>query len=41
MDAGMVGNKADQPCETSGKWPLATSPIGPGVAGEGLGLPSL
>jgi hypothetical protein len=29
-----VGNKAIKPCETSGKWPLATSPIGPRITGD-------
>lgn len=37
----VAGDKAKQPSEISGKWPLATSLIGPGVAGEGLGVPSL
>ena len=39
--AEVAGDKANQPRVTSGKWPRATFPIGPGVAGEGLGLPSL
>lgn len=34
------GDKANQPSEFLGKWPLATSPTGPGVAGEDLGVPS-
>jgi hypothetical protein len=31
------GDKVNQQCEFSGKWPLATSPTGPPVAGKGLG----
>lgn len=30
--------KANQPCKILGKWPLASSPVGPGVAGEDLGV---
>ena len=30
-----------QPCEFSAKWPLDTSPIGPGVVGEVLEIPRL
>jgi hypothetical protein len=41
MDVGAAGDRANQPCEISSKWPLATSLIGPGVAEEGLGVPSL
>lgn len=33
-------DKAIQPCDFSGKWPLATSPTGPRVAGEGLRVPN-
>mgnify|MGYP001408378187 CR=1 FL=1 len=33
--------RANKPFKNLGEWPLATSPIGPGVAGEGLGVPSL
>ena len=39
MDVGAAGDKANQPCEISGKWPLATSLIGPGLAREGLEYP--
>ena len=38
--AVVAGDKANQPCEFLGKWPLAPSPIGLGVAGEGLGFRS-
>lgn len=31
------GEKANQPCKNWSRWPLATSLIGPEVAGEGLG----
>lgn len=41
MDAGVAGDKASQPCEISGRWPLPTAQIGAGVAGEGLGAPRL
>ena len=40
-DKGAAGEKANQPCENSGGWPLATSLIRPGVAEEGLRVPSL
>jgi hypothetical protein len=30
--------KANQPCKDLGKGPLANSPIGPGIAREGLGV---
>lgn len=33
--------QANGPCKNSGKWSLATSPIGPGVAGEDLRVPGL
>lgn len=33
--------RANGPCKNSGKWSLATSPIGPEVAGEGLRVPGL
>lgn len=33
--------RVNEPCKNSGRWPLATSSIGPRVAGEGLELPSL
>lgn len=36
-----AGDKANQQCEISVKWPLTISPIGPEVAEEGLGVPSL
>jgi hypothetical protein len=36
-----AGEKANQPSKNSGKRPLATSPIGLGAAGEGLGVPNL
>ena len=39
-DEGAAGDKANQPCKILGRWPLATFLIGPGVAGEGLGVPS-
>ena len=40
-DTVAAGDKANQQCEFLGKWPLVTFPIGPGVAGEGLGMPRL
>lgn len=40
-DTGVGGNRTTQPREISGKWSLATSPTGPGVTGEGLGVPTL
>jgi hypothetical protein len=36
-----AGDKAKQPCEISGWWQLTTSPTGPEVAGEGVGMPNL
>jgi hypothetical protein len=30
-----AGEKANEPGKNSGKGPLATTPVGPGVAGEG------
>lgn len=39
MDIGCSADKAKEPCEISGKWPLATSLIGHGVAGVDLGVP--
>jgi len=33
-DVGTAGEKANQSCENPGMWPLATSPIGPGVTRE-------
>lgn len=41
MGGRSCGEKASQPCEIWSKWTLDTSPTGPGVAGEGLGMPSL
>jgi len=38
---GPTEEKANQPCENSGGWPQTTSPIGPAVAEESLGVPSL
>jgi hypothetical protein len=32
VDVRAAGEKANQPCKNSDKWPLATSPVGPGVA---------
>ena len=40
-EAVVTGDKANQPCEFSAKWPLDTSPIGPGVVGEVLEIPRL
>jgi hypothetical protein len=40
-DAGAAAEKANQPCKNSGKWPLATSPIGLREAEGGLGVPNL
>ena len=40
-DIRPAGDKSNQPCEISGKWPLATSLIGPWVAGKGSAVPSL
>lgn len=39
-DTGAAEEKANQPCENSGEWPLATSLVGSRVAGEGLGVSS-
>jgi hypothetical protein len=33
--------RANEPCENLGMWPLTTSTVGPGVAGKGLGVSSL
>ena len=35
-DSVAAGDKANQPCEFSGKWPLATSLIGPGAVGASV-----
>jgi hypothetical protein len=40
-DAVTAGIKANQPGEFLSKWLLATPPIGPEMAGEGLGVPRL
>lgn len=40
-DIGAAGQKAMQPCENLGEWPLDTSLIGPVVAGKCLGVPSV
>lgn len=37
-DVGATGDKAKQPCEISGKWPVSL--IGLRAAGEGLEMPS-
>jgi hypothetical protein len=41
MDMGAAGDRASEPWESLGKWPLSTPLIWPRVAGEGLGVPSL
>jgi len=40
-DSGNVRAKREKvnpPCKNLGEWSLATSPVGPGIAGEGLGV---
>jgi hypothetical protein len=39
MEVEALGDKANQPCEISGKWPVTTSPTGPRVRGRGLDVP--
>jgi hypothetical protein len=39
MECSSPEDNTNQPCESLGKWSLATSPTGPGVAG--LRMPSL
>lgn len=38
---GVAREKVNQTCEDLSEWPLATSPVGSEVAGEGLEVPSL
>jgi hypothetical protein len=39
MDVVVAGDKGNQPCEISGRWPLSNSPLGPRVPGGGLECP--
>ena len=41
MDVGAAGDKANESYKNLDKWPRAISLIGPRVAGDGLGVPSL